>query len=52
MKVTNKKKGVFTFYSHYMKKNVNEIISITVELMFRLKVQMINKSKDTHHKYQ
>ena len=27
-------------------------IPITVDLMFRIKVLIINKSKDTHHKYQ
>ena len=27
-------------------------INITVELMFRLKVLLINKSKHTHNKYQ
>ena len=27
-------------------------ITITVHLMFQLKVLIINKSEDTHHKYQ
>ena len=52
MKFTNKKKGFFIFYSHYMNKNFNKTISITVELIFRLTVQMIIKNKDTHKKYQ
>ena len=38
MKLTNEKKGIFSFYSHNMNKNFNEIISITVDLMFQLKV--------------
>ena len=50
MKVTNKKKGIFSFYSHNMKKTMRAI-SITVVLMFRLKVLIVNESKDRHHKY-
>ena len=53
MKVTNERKGIFSCYSH----NMNEInsmraIFITVNLMFLLKVFIVNKNKDTHHKYQ
>ena len=49
MKITNEKKGIFSFYSHNMKKNSVTAISITEDLMFRLKVLTINESKDTHH---
>ena len=37
MKVTNEKKGIFSFYSHDRNKNFNESISVTVDLMFQLK---------------
>ena len=48
MKVTSEKKGIFSFYSHNMnKKNSMRIISITIDLIFQLKVLIINKSKDT-----
>ena len=33
-----------------MNKTFSEIISITIDLMLPLKVLVINKSKDTHHK--
>ena len=53
MKVTNEKKDIFSFYSHNMNKKFQwRAISITVDLMFRLNVLMINKSKDRHHKFQ
>ena len=53
IKVTHEKKGIFSFYSHYMnKKNSMKPISTTIDLMFRLKVLRINEGKDTHHKYQ
>ena len=51
MKITNEKKGIFSFYSHNMNKKISmRAVSITEDLMFRLKVLTINKSKDTHHK--
>ena len=49
MKVSNEKNGIFSCHSHDMNK---ESISITMDLMFRLKGLIINKSKDTRHKYQ
>ena len=53
MKVTNKRKGTFLFYSHNMTKKISvRDISITEYLMFQLKVLTINKSKDTNHKYE
>ena len=53
MKVTNEKKGIFSFYSHNMNKIFQWVaISITVDLMFPLKMLIISKSKDTHHKCQ
>ena len=52
MKVINEKKGIFSFYSYNVNKNFNESIPITEDIMFRLKVLIINKCKDTHHKYQ
>ena len=53
MKVTNEKKDILSFYSHNMnKKNSMRVISITGDLMFRVKVLIINKSTDTRHKYQ
>ena len=52
MKVTNEVKGIFSFYSHNVKKNFSESHqSMTVDLMFRLKVLIINESK-SKHKYQ
>ena len=52
MKVTNEKKGIFSFYLHNMnKKNSIRVIPTTIDLMFQLKVLIINKNKDTHHKY-
>ena len=50
MKIT-KKKGIFSLYSHNMKKKFNESHFVTVDLMFLLKVFIINKSKDTQYKY-
>ena len=53
MKVINEKKGIFSFYSDTDEQKISmRTISVTVDLMFLLKVLMINKSKDTHHKYQ
>ena len=50
MKITNEKKGIFSFYSLNMNKTISmRAVSITEDLMFRLKVLTINKSKDTHH---
>ena len=51
-KVANEKKGMFSFYSHDMNKNSNESISVIDNLMFQLKMLIINKSKDTHNKYE
>ena len=52
MKVTNEKNGIFTFYSHNKNKTKSlRAISITVALMFRLKVLIVNKSKVKHHRY-
>ena len=46
-------KASFHFNSHNVNKNISmRTISITVELTFRLKVLIINKSKDAHNKYQ
>ena len=45
MKLTNKKKGIFSFYSHNMDKKFNE------SHFYRLKLSTISKGKDTHHKY-
>ena len=52
MKVTNKKKAIFSFHSHGVKKNSVKAISITLDIMFLLSVLINNKSKDTHHKDQ
>ena len=53
MKATNEKKGIFSFYSHNVDKKISVVaISIIVDLMFRLIVQIINKNEDTHHKHQ
>ena len=52
LKVTNKK-GIFSFYSHDMRKKKSvRAISITVVLMLLLKVLKINKSKGRGHKDQ
>ena len=45
MKVTNEKKRVFSFSLHNMKKILMRAISIRIDLMFQLKVLIINKSK-------
>ena len=42
MKVTIEKKSIFSFYSHNMKKKSVRAISVTVDLMFRLKVSVIS----------
>ena len=47
--ITNEKKGIFSFYSCNVNKISVRAFSITVDLMFRLKVLMINKRKDKHH---
>ena len=53
MKVTNEKKGICSFYSHNIEQKISmRGISITVFLMLQLKVLIINKTKDTYHKYQ
>ena len=45
-------KGIFSFYSHNVKKILMRAISITVDLISLLKVLTINKNEDTHHKHQ
>ena len=43
MKVTNQKKGIFSFYTHNMNKTISlRAISIRVDFIFRLKVLIIN----------
>ena len=53
MKITSEKKGIFLHFSHMIwTRNFNETIFITMDSKFPLKVLVINKSKNTHHKYQ
>ena len=53
MKVTNEEKGIFSFYSHNMNKSFNESYFHYSGLNGSIKkVLIINKSKDTHHKFQ
>ena len=49
MKVTNEKNGIFSLHSQNMNKKLQ---GEPLDLMFRLKLLIINKIKDTHHKYQ
>ena len=48
--VTNEKKGILSFYSDNIKISMRAN-SIAMDLMLRLTVLIINKRKDTHHKY-
>ena len=43
---------LFILFAKYEQKNLMRAISITMDLTFQLKVLIINKSKNTHHKYQ
>ena len=53
MKITNEKKGIFAHFINIVQtKNFSESqFYIAMDSMFPLKVLIINKSKDTHHKY-
>ena len=52
MKITSEKKGIFSHFIHIiMNKKISvRAIFFTTDSMFPLKVLVINKSKDTHHK--
>ena len=53
MKIITEEKGPFHFLlTLYEQKASIRAISITMDSVFPLKVLVINKSKDTHHKYQ
>ena len=54
MKVTNEKKGIFSFHSHkYAQKVLMRAFPITEDLMFQLHCKNVDiqKCKDTDHKY-
>ena len=57
MKITSEKKGISSRSIHTVSTKVKtkislRAISITMDSIFQLKVSVINKIKDTHHKYQ
>ena len=53
IKITSEKNGTFSHFIHIDEQKILiRAISITMDSMFPLKVLVINKSKDTHHKYQ
>ena len=52
MKFTNERDVIFPFYAHNIAKNFKKAIFITVELMFRLTVSIIEKDKYyEYHEY-